>query len=205
MQECETGTGKSSFVKRVSVRSGGAGHAHSGIVKVHGMPEEGGTRSPKGVNGKIVNLAGKTRPLGVTIDRRHCRNGRSTLGLAVAMISPAVTVKMPLLPLIGARYETRTSHLPTGLVGTVDRRSGAARPLLSNGSRGSCDGCGLSPGRRRINQTSLSGAKPVQLPSSFLPAPSFSLALPSMPCSPFLAFPSDCAWCAIQSPSLPPC
>jgi hypothetical protein len=33
MQECETGTGKGSFTKRVSVRSGGAGHAHSGVTK----------------------------------------------------------------------------------------------------------------------------------------------------------------------------
>ena len=33
MQECETSTGKSSFVKRVTVRSGGAGHAHSGVAK----------------------------------------------------------------------------------------------------------------------------------------------------------------------------
>jgi hypothetical protein len=55
MQECETGT-ESSFVKRVTVRSGGAGHAHSGIVKAHGMPEKGGTRPPNGINGKIVRL-----------------------------------------------------------------------------------------------------------------------------------------------------
>lgn len=34
MQECETGTGKSSIVKRVTVRSGGAGHAHSGVAKI---------------------------------------------------------------------------------------------------------------------------------------------------------------------------
>jgi len=33
MQECETGTGKGSLTKRVTVRSGGAGHAHSGVVK----------------------------------------------------------------------------------------------------------------------------------------------------------------------------
>jgi hypothetical protein len=32
MQECETGTGKSSTTKRVSVRSGGAGHAQSGVA-----------------------------------------------------------------------------------------------------------------------------------------------------------------------------
>ena len=38
MQECETGTGKNTFVKRVSVRSGGAGHAHSGVIKGRGAP-----------------------------------------------------------------------------------------------------------------------------------------------------------------------
>lgn len=31
MQECETGT-ETFFVKRVTVRSGGAGHAHSGVT-----------------------------------------------------------------------------------------------------------------------------------------------------------------------------
>jgi hypothetical protein len=57
MQECETGTGKSSFTKRVSVRSGGAGHAHSGIAKVKSNPAgKTGNRSPKGSNGKIVKL-----------------------------------------------------------------------------------------------------------------------------------------------------
>jgi hypothetical protein len=35
MQECETGTGKGSLAKRVTVRSGGAGHAHSGVVKAN--------------------------------------------------------------------------------------------------------------------------------------------------------------------------
>jgi hypothetical protein len=33
MQECETATGKDSPVKRVTVRSGGAGHAHSGVAR----------------------------------------------------------------------------------------------------------------------------------------------------------------------------
>ncbi len=33
MQECETGTGENSYTKRVSVRSGGAGHAHSGVAE----------------------------------------------------------------------------------------------------------------------------------------------------------------------------
>lgn len=55
MQECETGTGKSSVVKRVTVRSGGAGHAHSGVAKVITTPP-GDNRSPKGSNGKIVRL-----------------------------------------------------------------------------------------------------------------------------------------------------
>ena len=35
MQECGTGIGKSVHVKRVTVRSGGAGHAHSGVVKTN--------------------------------------------------------------------------------------------------------------------------------------------------------------------------
>jgi hypothetical protein len=57
MQECETGTGKSSFVKRVSVRSGGAGHAHSGVVKVNSiLSGKKGNSAPKGSNGKIVKL-----------------------------------------------------------------------------------------------------------------------------------------------------
>jgi hypothetical protein len=55
MQECETGTGKSSFAKRVTVRSGGAGHAHSGIVKttLTGKQSAGATKT---TNGKIVKL-----------------------------------------------------------------------------------------------------------------------------------------------------
>jgi hypothetical protein len=32
MQECETGPGKSGYVKRVTVRPGGAGHARSGVI-----------------------------------------------------------------------------------------------------------------------------------------------------------------------------
>jgi hypothetical protein len=57
MQECGTSTGKDSIVKRVTVRSGGAGHAHSGVVKTRGMPaKKNGTPSPKGANGKIVRL-----------------------------------------------------------------------------------------------------------------------------------------------------
>ena len=57
MQECETRTGKSSLMKRVSVRSGGAGHAHSGVVKSKSIPPENKrSRPPKGPNGKIVRL-----------------------------------------------------------------------------------------------------------------------------------------------------
>ncbi len=56
MQECETGTGKSSFVKRVSVRSGGAGHAHSGIIKTDASRRVNGSKSAKAVQSKIVKL-----------------------------------------------------------------------------------------------------------------------------------------------------
>jgi hypothetical protein len=42
MEECETGTGKNSFVKRVSVRSGGAGHAQSGVVRGSLAPKKQG-------------------------------------------------------------------------------------------------------------------------------------------------------------------
>ena len=57
MQECETGTGKSSFTKRVSVRSGGAGHAHSGIIKTDASRRvNGGSKSAKTVQSKIVKL-----------------------------------------------------------------------------------------------------------------------------------------------------
>ena len=55
MQECETSTGKSSVMKRVTVRSGGAGHAHSGVAKttLTGKQSAGAT---KATNGKIVKL-----------------------------------------------------------------------------------------------------------------------------------------------------
>ncbi len=57
MQECGTSTGKSSFVKRVSVRSGGAGHAHSGIVKTACVaPGERRLEKAKTVQSKIVKL-----------------------------------------------------------------------------------------------------------------------------------------------------
>lgn len=55
MQECETGTGKSSFVKRVSVRSGGAGHAHSGVAKTNGIGNRDATVA-KTTKSKIVKL-----------------------------------------------------------------------------------------------------------------------------------------------------
>jgi hypothetical protein len=55
MQECETGTGKNSFVKRVSVRSGGAGHAHSGIVKTLVVSNQK-TTGAKATKNKIVKL-----------------------------------------------------------------------------------------------------------------------------------------------------
>jgi hypothetical protein len=61
MQECETGTGKSS-VKRVTVRSGGAGHAHSGVVKADGCGCVAATaaqgRGRKTANIMIVRLGG---------------------------------------------------------------------------------------------------------------------------------------------------
>lgn len=55
MQECETGTGKTPIVKRVTVRSGGAGHAHSGVART----KIAGSRKPaatKAMNSKIVRL-----------------------------------------------------------------------------------------------------------------------------------------------------
>jgi hypothetical protein len=56
MRECETGTGKSSFVKRVTVRSGGAGHAHSGVVKVSSVVPGKGNRPSKWEKSRIVSL-----------------------------------------------------------------------------------------------------------------------------------------------------
>ena len=52
MQECRASTGKSSFVKRVTVRSGGAGHAHSGVAKKT-LAQNPKT---KAANSKIVTL-----------------------------------------------------------------------------------------------------------------------------------------------------
>jgi hypothetical protein len=54
MQECETSTGKSSFTKRVTVRSGGAGHAHSGVAKAHDGQKV--MEPSKSADGKIVRL-----------------------------------------------------------------------------------------------------------------------------------------------------
>jgi hypothetical protein len=55
MQECETGTGKQTPTKRVSVRSGGAGHAHSGIIKTDASRRVNGAKNPK-AQSKIVRL-----------------------------------------------------------------------------------------------------------------------------------------------------
>jgi hypothetical protein len=55
MQECGTSTGKSSFVKRVSVRSGGAGHAHSGVAKTNGVDNRNAAVA-KATKAKIVKL-----------------------------------------------------------------------------------------------------------------------------------------------------
>ena len=55
MQECGTSTGKSSFVKRVSVRSGGAGHAHSGVAKTSGVDNRNAVAA-KATKAKIVKL-----------------------------------------------------------------------------------------------------------------------------------------------------
>ena len=56
MQECETSTGNDSIVKRVTVRSGGAGHAHSGIAKTQGIPPQKATRLSSSADSKIVRL-----------------------------------------------------------------------------------------------------------------------------------------------------
>jgi hypothetical protein len=55
MQECETST-ESSFVKRVTVRTGGAGHAHSGVVKASISRNEDVARTANANNGKVVKL-----------------------------------------------------------------------------------------------------------------------------------------------------
>lgn len=61
MQERETGT-KGSYVKRVSVRTGGAGHAHSGVVNSGSAANLVGNESLElakagaAGNGKIVRL-----------------------------------------------------------------------------------------------------------------------------------------------------
>jgi hypothetical protein len=56
MQECGASTGSDSIMKRVTVRSGGAGHAHSGVAKVHGVSAKKDMRLPKGASGKIVRI-----------------------------------------------------------------------------------------------------------------------------------------------------
>jgi hypothetical protein len=55
MQECETSTDQS-FSKLVSVRTGGAGHAHSGVVKASSSRDEDAAHTAKTINGKIVRL-----------------------------------------------------------------------------------------------------------------------------------------------------
>jgi hypothetical protein len=56
MQECETGT-DGSFLKRVSVRTGGAGHAHSGVVKADSSLTMKKSPSPREeASSKIVRL-----------------------------------------------------------------------------------------------------------------------------------------------------
>jgi hypothetical protein len=57
MQECETST-QDSYLKRVSVRSGGAGHAHSGVIKSglrNGKAADYAV-ADKQLNSKIVRL-----------------------------------------------------------------------------------------------------------------------------------------------------
>ncbi len=56
MQECETGTGESPAVKRVTVRSGGAGHAQSGVAKTDTPRRMNGSKAPKAAYSKIVGL-----------------------------------------------------------------------------------------------------------------------------------------------------
>jgi hypothetical protein len=55
MQEC-TSTGKNSFTKRVTVRSGGAGHAHSGVAKKQTDRPQRATGPSQPVENKIVRL-----------------------------------------------------------------------------------------------------------------------------------------------------
>ena len=57
MPERETSTEQGLLVKRVTVRSGGAGHAHSGIVKGD-FAEGGRAKSRKRTDGKLVSLGG---------------------------------------------------------------------------------------------------------------------------------------------------
>jgi|RhiMethySRZTD1v2_1073278.scaffolds.fasta_scaffold00279_26 hypothetical protein len=56
MQECETGTGKSTLVKRVTVRSGGAGHAHSGVAKERAVRPRRAAKPSQPAENKIVEL-----------------------------------------------------------------------------------------------------------------------------------------------------
>ena len=53
MQECAS-TGKGAIVKRVTVRSGGAGHAHSGVARTSIANRK--RLTAKETNSKIVKL-----------------------------------------------------------------------------------------------------------------------------------------------------
>ena len=64
MQTCGTSTEKGSFEKRVTVRTGGAGYAHSGVKRSATKPENGANAEaltvrlhlPKRESTKIVTL-----------------------------------------------------------------------------------------------------------------------------------------------------
>ena len=60
MQECETSL-QQSVAKRVTVRTGGAGHAHSGVIKVPPRRKKNGVASDmhlKREQIKVVSLGG---------------------------------------------------------------------------------------------------------------------------------------------------
>lgn len=54
MQECETGT-ENSVLKRVTGRSGGAGHAHSGVATTN-VASNRETAGAEATNSKMVRL-----------------------------------------------------------------------------------------------------------------------------------------------------
>ena len=60
MQECETSL-QHSITKRVTVRTGGAGHAHSGVIKAPSRPKKNGVTADthlKREQIKVVSLGG---------------------------------------------------------------------------------------------------------------------------------------------------